>query len=78
MNVYHEMWMELVKRLAYANLYSVNKNVTYQEVIDLMAAYEREFEEQIELDSIEDKLKEDEGSVKGTQNDGKYVESCGE
>jgi hypothetical protein len=71
MNVYHEMWMELVKRLAYANLYSVNKNVTYQEVIDLMAAYEREFEEQIELDSIEDKLKEDEGSVKGAKKDKK-------
>jgi hypothetical protein len=60
MNVYHEMWTELVKRMAYANVYSVNKNLTYQEVIDLMAAYEKEFEEQIELYNISNRLEEKE------------------
>lgn len=54
------MWTELVKRMAYANVYSVNKNLTYQEVIDLMAAYEKEFEEQIELYNISNRLEEKE------------------
>jgi len=60
MNVYHEMWTELVKRMAYANIYSVNKDLTYQDVINLMAEYEREFADKIEVDNIAKSLDKEE------------------
>lgn len=48
----------MVQRLAYANVYSVNKNLSYQDMINLMAAYEKEFEEEIGLENEMDKMKE--------------------
>lgn len=58
MNVFEKMWKEMVQRLAYANVYSVNKNLSYQDMINLMAAYEKEFEEEIGLENEMDKMKE--------------------
>jgi hypothetical protein len=54
------MWTELVKRMAYANIYSVNKDLTYQDVINLMAEYEREFADKIEVDNIAKSLDKEE------------------
>ena len=50
----------MVQRLAYANVYSVNKNLSYQDMINLMAAYEKEFEEEIGLENEMAEMKKEE------------------
>lgn len=65
-DVFQKMWKELIQRLAYANIYSVNKNLTYQDMINLMAAYEEEFKTEIQmLEQIElEKEKDNEKAAK--------------
>jgi hypothetical protein len=47
MNVYEEMWRGLVQRLDLSRTYSINQNITASNMLELMAAYEKEYEEKI-------------------------------
>ena len=58
MEVYEEMWKSMVQRLINANQYSIRQDVTVQDIINLMAAFEEHFAD--ELKELEDKEIKDE------------------
>lgn len=47
MDVFEEMWLELRQRIEQANYWSVNKTLTYQDMLNLLSSYESHFEQAI-------------------------------
>ena len=47
MDVFEKMWKELAERLILANKWSINKTITYQDAINLMASYEEHYHSEI-------------------------------
>ena len=48
MDIYEKMWRELVQRIINAQTWSVNKTLTYQDVLNLLASYEEHYTSEIE------------------------------
>jgi hypothetical protein len=48
MDVFEQMWKELVERIQLANQFSVNKSLTYQDILSLLVSYEQHFTEEIQ------------------------------
>ena len=48
MDVFEQMWTELLQRLVLANQWSIRKDVLIQDMINLMAAYEEHFKDEVE------------------------------
>lgn len=49
MSAYEQMWKGLVERLVLANRYTIRKEISYQDVINIMAVYEEHFKEELEV-----------------------------
>lgn len=60
MDVYETMWKEFKSRIALAKEYSIRQDLSIQDVINLIVAYENHFAEELK-EAENEKVKEDTG-----------------